>query len=204
MTPNVEKLFLELKKYEKEGLDSMSWAEYAGQEIYEDIVEKFTLKDWQGLKKAYPDKSINFQTLIISLIPLSNIEYAEIQLNILTEALFSKNIDTAFEALHQISFCFVTAGINYKPTKKKFSFLNSFKKEKEKSIDELTKSMLDGYYVKKELKGVFLTDKKDYLIRKFFGDKFKHKVCEIASECNEVFENEFLEFVKIINETDEI
>ncbi|MEN7546971.1 hypothetical protein AAG747_03580 [Rapidithrix thailandica] len=55
MYPSVKKFFSELEKYEKEGTDSMDWAEWASLTIDQEIVRKFTVRDWSFIKGQYKE-----------------------------------------------------------------------------------------------------------------------------------------------------
>jgi hypothetical protein len=174
MNPIVKEFFVELEKYEADGTGSMDWAEWAHYLIDEEIVEKFNIQDWNFIKEIYKSKSGNMKSLIIGHIHLTEMNLAEIQLHILTEIVKTEQIDVAYESLMKITFGFVTSGVNYETNE---------------------------YYNKKELKGVFLSEKKESLIKKFFSLDFKNKVLNIAKECGEVQRNEILAFLKILNTT---
>ena len=172
MNPIVKEFFSELEKHEAEGTDSMDWAEWAHYLIDEEIVEKFNIQDWNFIKEFYKNKSDNMKSLIVGHIHLDEIDIADIQLQILTEIIKTEQIDVAYEALKKITFGFVTSGVNYETNE---------------------------YYNVKDLKGVFLTDKKEYLITKFFSLDFTNKALKIANKCGEVQRNEIFEFLKILN-----
>lgn len=50
MTAIVNKFLTELEKHEKDGTDSMDWAQWAHECIDEDIVETFSIEDWTYVK----------------------------------------------------------------------------------------------------------------------------------------------------------
>ncbi len=172
MRTKVNSFFNELKKYEADGTDSMDWAEWARDIIDETIVKCFNNEDWSFIKDTYKNKSDNMKSLITGHIHLTNINFAEIQLQILTEMVKTAQIDVAYNALTQIIFGFVTAGVNYDT---------------------------NLYYNKKELKGIFLSDKKDYLIKNFFTLNFKTQAMHIANACGEIQRNTILKFLKLID-----
>lgn len=172
MNPIVKKFFIELEKYEADGTASIDWAEYAHYLIDEEIVKKFNIRDWNFIKENYKSKSDNIKSLIVGHIHLHEIDLADIQLQILTEMVKVEQIDVAYEALRKITFGFVTSGVNYEA---------------------------NDYYDKEELKGIFLSDKKESLITKFFSLEFTNKALNIAEKCGEVQKNEIMEFLKIIN-----
>lgn len=175
MTPTIKEFFFELEKYEADGTDSMDWAEWARYDIDERIVKKFNIQDWNCLKKNYRNKSDEIKSLICGHIHLNDINSAEIQLQILTEMIKNEKIDVAFESLKQITFGFITSGINYET---------------------------NGHYSKKELKGVFLSHKGEYLAKKFLSLSLINQVSNIAKECAEVHKNEILEFLNVLNDKD--
>ena len=78
MTQIAEDFLSELKKHENDGTDSMDWAEWAGYEIEEQIVEKFSIEDWNFIKENYKNKSDNMKALIASQIHLRKIALANI------------------------------------------------------------------------------------------------------------------------------
>ncbi|WP_298780075.1 hypothetical protein [uncultured Polaribacter sp.] len=170
MSQVVKYYYTKLEKYEKEGLDSMDWAEWAGYDIYLDIVENMTLEDWNYIKKTYQNKSDNFKSLLANNIWLDKILFTDIKLDILTEMIMNEKIDVAYEAISQITFRFVTSGKNHI----------------------------------KELKGVFLSVKKEYLINKYFTKSFLNKVILIANECGEFQKNGIYKFLEIIDKENTI
>lgn len=171
MNPNVEKLFNELSKYEKEGTDSMAWAEYDCQLIDEKIAGNFTENDWSDVDKFWKSKSNNIKSLLTHHLHLSDLNSAKIQLKILTNMVMTESEEVAFEALRQISFCFVTSGFD---------------------------SINNCYYSEKSLKGIFHSKDCLLLINQYFDSSFINKVKSISEGCSESWKNEFLEFLKII------
>ena len=151
MTKIARNFISEIEKYEKNGTDSMDWAEWESENINENIIEKFSIKDWNFIKENYENKSNNMKSLIASHINLNKIALADIELEILTKMIRFEQIDVAYEALRKISFGFVTSG--------------------EKHV--------------KELKGIFLSEKKGFLIKKHFTQFFLERVIEIANESGE-------------------
>ncbi|WP_291869366.1 hypothetical protein [Maribacter sp.] len=138
----------------------------------DEIVEKFNPEDWCYVKKNYKDKSDNIKLLIAGHIHLKNIDLADIQLEILIQIILAEQIVVAYEALREITFRFVTSGRNYETNE---------------------------FFYKEELKGIFLSKRKLFLVNTFFTKKFIDKVLSIASECGEVQRNEILKFLEIIN-----
>ena len=137
----------------------MDWAEWAHEIIDDEIVKKFNIEDWIFIKETYKNKSDNMKSLIVGHIHLNEIDLADIQLQILTEIIKNEQIDVAFESLRKITFGFVTSGVDYENNE---------------------------YYNKKELKGIFLSEKKELLIKKFFTLDFTDKALSIAKECAEI------------------
>ncbi len=173
MNPNASKLFDEFSKYEKEGTDSMEWAEYGCHFIDEMIEKNFTESDWNDVDKYWKSKSNNIKALLANHLDLSELNFACIQLKILTNMVMNENEAVAFEALRRISFGIITSGID---------------------------NTKNHYYSKKELKGIFKSENSCFLINQYFDVFFITKVMHIAEGCSESWKNEFLEFLKVIKQ----
>ena len=171
MTTIVKQFFFELEKYKEEGTDSMYWAEWGYQEIDEQLVQKFNINDWVLIKEEYKNKSDNIKALIAGHINLNKIDTAEITLEILIEIILNEQLEVVFEALRKITFGFVTSGKDYTTNQN---------------------------FYKQELKGIFLIDQKGYLINKFFSNTFLEKVQEIADDCDAIYKNEIIAFLRIV------
>ena len=172
MNSIIKQFFTALEKYEDQGTDDIHWAEWAAQDIDKKIVQKFTKNDWKLIQQYYKDKSANIKSLIVGQINLNDDDYIAIKLELLVQIIKTEPIAIAFEALKKITFGFVTSG-----------------------RDKITNVL----FYKEELKGVFMTSKKEYLIELFFTQDFLNKAQEIATDCDESHKNEILAFLRIID-----
>ncbi len=171
MSANIKRFLTELEKYKKYGTEEVEWYDWAYYEIDEDIVSKFTLEDWVHLKKVYKNKSENIKSLIAAHINLDELQFAEVQLEILTDLMLTEHVFVGLYALQRIIGYFISSkrGVN-----------------------------LNKIYFK-DLKGFFLLEKSEPLIEKFFNQDFMDKVKEIAKESEEYEKKEINKFLRIIS-----
>lgn len=171
MSPKVIEFLTELEKYEADGTDSMDWAEWTRYGIDKAIVQQFNAHDWNCLREIYLSKSDNMKSLIVGHIHLNEIDFADIQLQIVTEMVQTEQIDVAFEALMQIVHGFVTAG---------------------------TDDETNAAFYEEEHKGVFLTESRAHLIHTFFTNSFINRATALANECGKRQKDTILQFLKLI------
>ncbi|MEA1785532.1 hypothetical protein U1E44_05480 [Arenibacter sp. GZD96] len=171
----VDTLFLALRNYENEGIDSMDWAEWAGTDIEEKIVSCLTLEHWIEIKGRISGQSDHFKSLLISVIALNDVALAPVQLSILRNFVLHENTDVAFEALRKITFGFVTSGRDYET---------------------------EALFHKKALKGVFSSLERHQFAQTYFDEDFKEKAKEIATDCADFYKDEIRTFLSIISEKD--
>ncbi len=171
----VDTLFLALNTYGKEGIESMDWAEWAANDVAQNIVSPLNLAHWIEIKSRISGQSDNFKSLLSSVIALEDDALGDVQLTILRDFVLHENMDVAFEALQKITFGFVTSGNDYET---------------------------NAHFHKKELKGIFSRTEARRLIQIYFDDAFKDRAQEIANDCSDFFKDGIHTFLKIISDKD--